>query len=304
MIVRKHLPFRRIWPNVWKRILGLFIFDLAVAVLYSVFGMKALALSSLPLAMIGGALSVFLAFRNNSAYDRWWEARTLWGALVNTARTLSRQVLTLADPPADAGSGGSEDDRKALVELQIAYVHALRCHLRRQNPFPEFENTLPEDVVRHLRTQRNVPVGMLLEMGKRLRNLFDQGRLDSYRFTTIDGTLTDLCNVQGACERIKNTPLPRQYEYFPRLLVGLYSVLLPFGLVDGLGLLTPIASTVVSFIFVSLETVGKDIENPFENTVHDTPMSSLTRAIEVNLRQNMGQQSLPPDVKPVEGFVY
>lgn len=302
MIVRDHLPLKRTWPHVSKRLGLLLLFDSTIAILYTQFGMTWLGLSSLPLAMIGGALSVFLAFRNNSAYDRWWEARSLWGGLVNTARTFSRQVLTTvddADP--DQTSRLTKDE---LVELQIAYVHALRCHLRRQNPFPELESRLSPDVVAHLRTQRNVPIGMLLLMGQALREYFDQGRLDSIRFTNIDRTLTDLCNVQGACERIKNTPLPRQYHFFPKLLVYVYSGLLPLGLVEGLGMLTPIVSVLLSFIFVSLDTIGKEIENPFENTVHDTPMSSLTRSIEINLLQNLGRENLPRDVRPVDGFVY
>jgi putative membrane protein len=191
-----------------------------------------------------------------------------------------------------------------VVELQIAYVHALRCHLRRQNPFPELETRLPPATVAYLRSQRNVPIAILLLMGEAVRHYFDQGRLDSMRFTSIDRTLTDLCNVQGACERIKNTPLPRQYHYFPRLLVFVYSALLPLGLVEGLGMLTPAVSTLISFIFVSLDTIGKEIESPFENTVHDTPMSSLTRSIEINLLQNLGRENLPRDVRPVDGFVY
>lgn len=279
------------------------MFDITVAFLYSKAGLTWLSLPDLPLSMIGGALSVFLAFRNNSAYDRWWEARTLWGALVNTARTFARQVLTLID---DRESPRRPEvlSQHMLVELQIAYVHALRCHLRRQNPFPELERRLPAELVAYLRKQRNVPAAMLLVKGRILRGLYESGRLDSYRFTALDKSLTDLCNVQGACERIKNTPLPRQYEYFPRVLVGIYCLLLPFGLVGGLEMLTPIASTLISFIFVSLDTIGREIENPFENTVHDTPMSTLTRTIEVNLRQNLGEDSLPADVRPIEGFSY
>lgn len=302
MIIRDHLPFRRVWPHLCKRLGILFLFDLTIAYLYSNAGMTWLSLPTLPLSMIGGALSVFLAFRNNSAYDRWWEARTLWGSLVNTARTFTRQVLTFIDEegedPLDTVS------QKTLVRLQINYVHALRCHLRQQNPFPELVNSLPQNLVDHLRTQKNVPIGMLLLKGSILRELYRSGRLDSYRFTAIDQSLTDLCNIQGGCERIKNTPLPRQYEYFPRVLVGMYCVLLPFGLVEGLGMLTPLASTLISFIFVSLDAIGREIENPFENTVHDTPMSTLTRSIEINLRQNLGEEKLPSEVSPVEGFSY
>lgn len=303
MIVRDHLPLRRIWPRVSRRLGLLLIFDLAVASLYSIGGFTWLSLPTLPLSMIGGALSVFLAFRNNSAYDRWWEARSLWGALVNSARTFARQVLTLIDEDKDERPTAMTS-RHSLVELQIAYVHALRCHLRRQNPFPEFERTLPHDLVNYLRGQKNVPAAILLVKGRILRKLYDAGRLDSIRLTALDGSLTDLCNTQGACERIKSTPLPRQYDYLPRVLIGVYCLLLPFGLVEGLRMLTPVASTLVSFIFISLETIGRDIENPFENTVHDTPMSTLTRAIEINLRQNLGENSLPAEVQPVEGFSY
>lgn len=302
MIVRDHLPLKRTWPHVSKRLGLIFVFDSTIALLYTQFGITWLGLSSLPLAIIGGALSVFLAFRNNSAYDRWWEARSLWGSLVNTARTFSRQILTMVDEPHERQM--QHRSKHDLVELQIAYVHALRCHLRRQNPFPELESRLSKDDIAHLRQQRNVPIAMLLLMGEALREYFNQGRLDSMRFTNIDRTLTDLCNVQGACERIKNTPLPRQYHYFPRLLVAVYSVLLPLGLVEGLGLLTPVVSTLISFIFISLDTIGKEIENPFENTVHDTPMSSLTRSIEINLLQNLGEENLPRDIRPVDGFVY
>lgn len=308
MIVRDHLPLKRTWPHVSKRLIVLFLFDFTIAVLYVRFGFTWLGLASLPLAIIGGALSVFLAFRNNSAYDRWWEARSLWGSLVNTARTFSRQVLTMVadeDPNAPRPTSGPWPlTKQQAVELQIAYVHALRCHLRRQNPFPELESRLSPELVAYLRAQRNVPIAMLLVMGQALRNFADQDRLDSYRFTAIDRTLTDLCNVQGACERIKNTPLPRQYHHFPRVLVAMYSVLLPLGLVEGLGMLTPVVSTLISFIFLSLETIGKEIENPFENTVHDTPMSALTRSIEINLLQNLGKERLPGDVRPVDGFVY
>jgi ion channel-forming bestrophin family protein len=302
MIVRDHLPLRRVWADISKRLCLLFLFDLTISLLYTQANVKILALPHLPLAIMGGALSVFLAFRNNSAYDRWWEARTLWGGLVNTARTFARQALTLVSPKGKEG----EDDAASsdLVELQIAYIHALRCHLRKQNPYPELNRQLDPALVQWLRTQNNVPIALLLEMGKRLNELFEAGRLDTIRFTALDRTLGELCNLQGACERIKGTPLPRQYEYFPRLLVGAYCVLLPFGFVGGMGMLTPLASTLISFIFISLESVGRDIEAPFDNTVHDTPMSSLSRMIEINLRQNLDQKTRITELTPVDGFVY
>ncbi|MEQ1949071.1 MAG: bestrophin family ion channel [Bryobacteraceae bacterium] len=306
MIVRDHLPLRRTWPHVSRKISGLVLLYLAIAVAHEHFHWTWLSLPAFPLAMIGGALSVFLGFRNNSAYDRWWEARTLWGGMVNTSRTFARQVLTFVDENAEPELEHSPRpmSRESLVELQIAYVHALRCHLRKQNPFPELEKWLPVEIVAYLRSQKNVPLALLMLKAQVLRQYFDEGRLDSFRLSSLDGTLTELCNVQGACERIKNTPLPRQYHHFPRVLVSVFSYMLPLGLVDGLGMLMPVAASLVSFIFVSLDTIGEEIENPFENTVHDTPMSSLSRAIEINLRQNLGRVDLPPEVRAVDGFLY
>lgn len=310
MIVRDHLPLRRVWPVVSRRLGWLFLYDVTIALLFTS-GVTVVSLSSLPLGLMGAALSIFLAFRNNSAYDRWWEARTLWGGLVNDSRTFGRQAMTLVDAPAPASApaptAGSAEPRieaRDLIEWQIAYVHALRCHLRHQTPFPELTGRLSPAVIAWLRTQRNVPLALLLHAGRMVRTLFDTGRVDTFRFMQLDSTLSRLCDLQGACERIKNTPLPRQYEYIPRVLVGAYCLLLPLGLVEGMGLLTPLASTLVSLIFVSLDSIGRDIEAPFENTVHDTPMSQLSRTIEINLRETSGDLHVPGEVRPIDGFVY
>ena len=298
MIVRDHLPWNRVWPRIWRRLVLLFLFDVTVSILYTYGLTRLVSFPALPVLPMGSVLSIFLAFRTNSAYGRWWEARQLWGQLVNSSRSLARQAITFMQP------AEISPEKRRIVHLQIAFVCALRCHLRKQNPFPELRSLVDADTLEHLRTQRNVPAAILIELGRCLRDAFHEGRLDSFRWVATDQTLTELSNVMGACERIKNTPLPRQYDYFPRILVHVYCVLLPLGLVDGLQLLTPLVSTLVSFMFVALEEVGREIENPFENTVHDTPMTSLSRTIEVNLRQHLGESKLPADIAPVNGFVY
>lgn len=302
MIVRDHIPWIRIWPQISRIMIGLLVLDTTVAVLYVFAGAGFLAVPSFPLGMVGSALSIFLAFRTKSAYDRWWEARTLWGALVNSSRTIARQALTLI-----SGREGEEEQvcdlQRRLIHLQICYVHALRCHLRNQNPYPELRSRLDAATIASLREHKNVPAAILLAMGKLIRRAHALGWIDTYRWTTLDRTLTDLTDIQGGCERIKNTPLPKQYDYFPRLLVAFFCMLMPFGLVEGLGLLTPIASTSLSFIFITLDRIGRDIEAPFENSVHDTPLTSLSRTIEINLRQLLGDRH-PNDLHPVSGFVY
>ena len=300
MIIRDRLPFNKVWPHVSKRLALLFVFDLTVAMLYTS-GFTQVGLTSLPLGMMGAALSIFLAFRNDSAYGRWWEARILWGALVNYSRSFTRQALTLI--PSD-DEGESRKEQTALVHYMIGFVCALRCHLRGQNSLPELSGILGREEASRFASRDNIPAAMLLEMGRRVQRAFEEGWIDSYRFVRFEESLVELTNIQGACERIKNTPLPRQYEYFPRLLVSFYCVMLPFGLVEGMGLLTPLASTAVSFIFVSLDSVGRELEDPFENTVHDTPMTGLSRTIELNLREQLDEHVQRSKVQPVRGFVY
>jgi len=280
----------------------LFVFDLTVSALYT-FGLaRYVSFPALPVLPMASVLSIFLAFRTNSAYSRWWEARGLWGQLVNASRSFARQAITFLD------GGGEPPDvgrpQRYLVHLQIAFVCALRCHLRQQNPFAELSTLVDAATLRQLRGHRNVPAAILLEMGLRLKEAFAAGLIDTYRMVAMDQTLSELSHIMGGCERIKNTPLPRQYDYFPRILVHCHCVLLPFGLVDGLQLLTPLVSTVVSFMFVALEEVGREIENPFENSVHDTPMTALSRSIEINLRQFLGESRVPAEIQQVNGFLY
>lgn len=301
MIVRDHLPWLRVWPQVSRKLGLLFILDTSIAVSYVFAGATFLAVPSLPLGVIGSALSIFLGFRNSSAYDRWWEARSLWGALVNNSRSFARQVMTLIDHPDDRND--VRELQRRLVVMQIAYVHALRCHLRQQLPFGELRRWLDAPTVAYLRGQVNVPAALLALIGDGLREAHARHWMDSMRWSALDRTLSEITNVQGACERIKNTPMPKQYDYFPRVLVTFFCMLLPFGLVEGLGLLTPVASTCLSLIFITLDRIGREIEQPFENTVHDTPMTSLSRTIEINLRQVLGEQP-PRELSPVGGFVY
>jgi putative membrane protein len=215
----------------------------------------------------------------------------------------------------------SEDPRRPplrneLVRHQIAFAHALRCHLRKQAAFPEMRTLLGEEVAEELNAYKNLPAAVTLRMGKLLRQARSEGMLDSFRWTAIDENLTGIANIQGACERIKNTPLPRQFDYLPRMLVDAFCWLLPLGIVEDLGLMTPVASVLISFTFIAADLMSREISNPFDNTIHDTPMTALSRTIELNLREQMeetdkergwreiSRHRVKLDVMPVDGFVF
>lgn len=302
MILRGSFPLQRLWPRTYRRLMVLLVFDCAVVGLYVFADWQWLAFDALPLGMLGSALAIFLAFRANAAYGRWWEARQLWGQLVNSSRALARQVLTGLD--VDTNDPAQQALRDDIVLHQVAFVHALRCHLRKQNPMPELSGLLGRERADALRLYANVPNVLTLRMGELLQEARARGMLDSWRWTALDGTLTTLANIQGSCERIKNTPLPRQFSVLPSVLVDAFCWLVPLSLVSGLQLVTPIASTLISFTLIAIDTASEAIEDPFENTVNDTPMTALSRGIELTLREMLNQRRPLPEIAAIDGFIY
>lgn len=305
MIVRKTLPLSRLLHFVANRILLFFLFDIGVAVAFVVYGVKWLSIPEIPLSLVGAALTVFLAFRIKAAYDRWWEARILWGGLVNWSRTLARRTQILTSSATGAEEQGQiRAFHQRMTYWQIAYVHALRSFLRGHNSVPELSAWLSPEDLSYLKTQNNVPAAMLLEMGRMAQHAYQQGWMDEFRLIAIEEALGEITSIQGGCERIKNTPVPRQFDYFPRLFINAYCLMLPIGLVADLKLLTPVASSLIAFMLVSLESFGSHIENPFENSINDVPMTALARTIEINLKQGLNERQVPAPLQPVEGFLF
>lgn len=272
----------------------LFAWDVAVTAAYLAFARHWLEFPSLPLTLLGSAVAVYLSFRNTTAYARWWEARTLWGAVVNHSRSFARQLRLFL--PA-----GAAPLRRELVLRHVAYVQALRLHLRRQPPWEELAPRLPADELERLRAVANVPNAILERTGALLA---ERGGLDSIRLAAVERTLVELSNAQGGMERIKNTPLPQQYATYPALFTHAFCLLLPLGLVEGLGLYTPLGSTAAGFLFLALLQIGNDMQNPFENSVDDVPMSALSRSIEIDLRDALGEAHGLEPARPVDGVLW
>jgi putative membrane protein len=265
-----------------------------------------LALPNIPLSIFGGVIGVLAGFRNTSAYARWWEARILWGGVVNSSRNFAREVLSMIAAP-DAGEDavrGLVDVKRKLVLLQVAYVHALRNYLRGSSPWNELTGLISQDEVERLKTQRNVPLAIQQKMAFLLAHCYQSGWIDTMRWARLDRTLSALMDYQGASERIKYTPLPLLYHMFIRLFIKVYCLLLPLGMVASLRLLTPVGSTFVGFIFLALDQIGRDLEAPFENLVHDIPLTSISRTIEINLKQMIGEADIPDPIAPVDGVLW
>lgn len=254
------------------------------------------------ISAFGSALAIFLAFRNNSAYDRWWEARKIWGALVNDSRSFARQVVSwvhVDDVPRDVDPDTVEAVRKELVHRHLAFVHGLGMHLRQQpDLLDRIAHFLPEGERDHYEHVPNVITALLIRQGQRIAELRRQGLVEHFRHLQMDQLLTRFSDIQGKCERIKNTPVPRQYDEFPRIFVVVYGLLLPYGLVGSLGWMAVPVATIIAVLFVLLEGSGRVIEDPFENKAMDTPMTALSVTIERDLRAALLEEDLPPAARP------
>jgi putative membrane protein len=304
VIVPRSPQLKRMVQYVGLPLLLLACFDLAVVVAYKALRWEWVALPHIPLALYGSAIGIILAFRNNSAYSRWWEARTLWGAVVNNSRSWARQVLTGMRAGRASEAAELKEMQRRMVHHQIAFVHALRQHLRGLEPWWELKEVLREDELDGLQEQKNVPLALQQRMGAMLDECLERGWMDPMQWRAMDESLNDLADAQGGTERIKNTPMPKQYDYFPQFFVQVYCVLLPLALVTSMGWFTPLGSTMVGFMFLALDKIGRDLEDPFNNTIYDVPMTSITKGIETNLRQMLGETELPQAEKPVGGVLW
>jgi putative membrane protein len=304
MIVPRGRQLFKMLTYVGMPLLVLVLYDLAVVVAYKVLHWNWVALPHIPLALFGSAIGIIVAFRNQSSYARWWEARTLWGTIINNSRSWARQVTTVMMPLREAEAGELKETQRRLVYYQIAYAHTLRQQLRGLEPWAELKPLLSEQEIEDLHGERNVPLAIQQWMGALLRQCQVRGWVDIAHWRALDANLDDIVDAQGGTERIKSTPMPKQYDYFPQLFVQIYCVMLPLTLVMSMGWFTPLGSTLVGFIFLALDKIGRDLEYPFENSIYDVPMTSLTTTIEINLRQLLGETELPKAIVPVNGVLW
>lgn len=258
-------------------------------------------LTTVPFSLIGLALAIFLGFRNNAAYDRYWEARKLWGDLVHRSRSFARQVLTLTHFDAPPRVDDGEDPRRRLVLRAIAFASALRHQLRGTDADADMRRYLPPPEAEAVAAARCGTDWLLRRQGEDLGLLLRTGRLDAPVAADVDATLSGLAAVAAGCERIQNTPIPFPYTLLLHRTAWLYCFLLPFGLVDSVGFMTPFVAAIVAYTFFGLDALGDEIEEPFGTADNHLPLDALCREVEVNLLEALGADDLPPLLRPVAG---
>lgn len=308
MLIRNVFRPSRIWPYV--RLELLIVTGLAVAlVILQRMGFD-LAIPFLPLGVLGTAVAITMGFRNNTAYARWWEARTIWGTIVNVSRQYARLVVTFTrshahQPTYDASRADGFID--VMVRRQIAWVNILRHQLRRE---PLAETTLAHlqpDQRHAVASSVNPATTALVQAGTDIYQAMAVGTLQGFDSFQLEGCLAQLQAAQGSCERIKNTPLPKQYAFFTTVFMWTFILMTPFGLLSlfsasAVWAVIPVTA-VLTFAFTIVDKIGRVTEDPFEGRPQDVPLTAICRTIERELLELLGTTPLPPAAEPVDGYL-
>jgi ion channel-forming bestrophin family protein len=273
----------------------LLIFALSCAVVWAhgqLFLFK-VTLNASPFSLMGVALAIFLGFRINASYDRYWEARKHWGAILVETRNLARHSMTLM---------ASEQSVRPFVLGLVGFATTLRNQLRGLPQANQTEALLPDALREQIANARSAPTLVLVWLGQWLQDRRAAGELHPTLSLKMEGSLDNLSMAQGSCERIANTPLPFTYSVILHRSAYMYCALLPFGLVDSIGLMTPLVVTFVSYTFFALEALSDEIEEPFGILGNDLALNAMVAGIDANLREMLGETP-PPAPMPDKNFI-
>lgn len=243
--------------------------------------------SATPFTLLGLSLSIFMSFRNNACYDRWWEGRKAWGRMIIEVRSFVRESVVIRDEPL----------RRQMLRSLCAFAHALNARLRNEDELHATQPWLSEQAQP---TPHNLCDGILRELGEQCSRLAEQGAISEFRYTLLEQRLAGLSDVQATCERIKGTPLPFPYTLLLHRTIYIFCLLLPFALAEPLGWLAPLFTTIVSYTFFGLDAIGNELEDPFGRDENDLPTDALVRTIERDVLSALGDEPLPPALLPVD----
>lgn len=287
MLLKKKIPMKYVLGKIRTELILVILYAITFEILNYYYNNKAIHIPIAIPTIVGTIISLLLAFKSNQAYDRWWEARIVWGAIVNDSRTLMRQVITFYKDP--DFSVEANDFKENFAKRQVAWCYSLSQSLREKDPYKPIKKILNEHDFQYVKKHKHVPNAVLMLHSKDLKKAYENGKINTYQQVEIDNTLTRLCDYMGKCERIKNTIFPTTYSMYIRFTLCLFIILLPFALTELLGWLQIPLVTTIGAAFFLIEKMAIHLQDPFENKPTDTPMTAICGTIEKNLVQMINE---------------
>ena len=282
MLLNKKISVWYFIREIKSQILFIAVFAVAIGLLDMLPWFQKISLPLNIPALLGTAVSLLLAFRTSQSYERWWEARTVWGAIVNDSRTLVRLIIQFMPE-------GKEQTIKDFAERQIIWTYALGESLRKL----PFSTKVKQYLDQHNVSAVNIPNALLDEHSRQIREITASKELTDFQQMQLNDIITRLCDSMGKCERLKNTVFPRSYSVLVHILIYVFAAILPFGLDDSLLAVEIMITFLIPVAFVAIEKTSIIMQDPFENGPVDTPVTSLAQTIEINIRQMIGDQNVP-----------
>lgn len=271
-------------PRILPQIFGFAIYAIAVVALVQHFAVNLDSFGITPFGLVGISLSIYLGFRNNAAYDRWWEARKLWGQIVYEVRNLSRVSTALVE---------ARGRRRVFLMDALVFCHFLRGQLRKTDAMAEIR-ALVGDGAESLTTYSNKADAALRRMGATVGQLRTDGTIDPIGYRILDERLSALAAVQAGCERIAGTPLPFAYSLLLRRTAYIVCLLLPFALVGATGWATPLFTALIAYTYFGLDALSEELEDPFGTEANDLALDSLCRVCEISVFEALEEPAPTP----------
>lgn len=331
MYVKRYFKFGLMYYISWRMILWSLFTGFFALIAYQYFELKWVAIPWLPVSLIGTAVAFYVGFKNNQSYDRGWEARKIWGGIVNSSRAFGVAARAFVSNEFAVHVSQKEVDEEicTLIYRHIAWLHALKHAMRQRTQWEHkhiastrqrryFEkridfsdlitdtsSCLSKEEHEWIKGKKNAATQLLDRQSQHLAQLKRRGLLDDFRHVELQKLINELLAEQGRTERIKNSPLPRQYSTSSAIFIIIFTLLLPFGMLgefeklgDGFIWLMIPFNLVVSWVFSLMEYTGDYSENPFEGLINDVPIYSIVRNIEIDLKDMLGEKDLPEKMQP------
>ncbi|PSR53759.1 hypothetical protein AHMF7605_09595 [Adhaeribacter arboris] len=300
MLIEKRIPFKYLFNKIKLDVLRVFLFSILFQILKHFFVDYLPAIPITLPSILGTSISLILAFKLNHSYDRWWEARKIWGAIVNDSRTLILQVKGFANnnvfTPVDSII-------KRMAFRQIGWCYSLGQSLRGLNPLADLDTYISAEEIAYIQPQTNKPLALLMGHVNDIKLLQQNQAINAYQQIQLDQTLVRLCESMGRAERINGTVFPVTYRILVHIFIYLFLITLSLGLVETIGLFEiPFLISIASTFFL-LEETATYLQDPFVNKPTDTPVTAIARNIEINIKQLLQEPQVPAPLKPEEFYL-
>tara|TARA_R110002111_G_scaffold78000_1_gene123808 strand:+ start:508 stop:1422 length:915 start_codon:yes stop_codon:yes gene_type:complete len=299
MLIKNNIRLHKIVSGTWKNLVYSLLTCSVAYFINDLWLKDVFTYPSFIPTILGTALAFFIGFNNNQAYDRWWEARKIWGSLVNNSRTWSRQLLYFVHPVENITNSEFEEKKQRLIKRHIAFLYALKENLRTENK-KEYESYLSQNEIEEINKQSNKHNAILSFQAKDLDELYQVNSIDGFKFMELNKMIVTFCDDMGKSERIKNTVFPTTYNYYSKAFIWIfvYSVTMTIG--NTIGIWSIIFGTLVGYIFFTIQSIGQTLLNPFQDIRTGIPLAQITRTIEINLLEMLDEENIPEPIMSVD----